>query len=103
MGFSKEFFEMIVKKYGAISNTTEEKDNFFYLYSKDKTNSQGYESWEEVSNAENPENGFKLIPHDGVLEIVDLDASMGNDQASDFISYEDIIRFNVGIFHGTGQ
>lgn len=98
MAFSKQFFEMIVKKYGDTSYTNEAKDNFFYLYSKDETNVDGYQSWEE-----NAENDFRLIPHDGVLEIVDLGATTGSDRASDFIAYEDIIRFNVGIFHASDQ
>jgi hypothetical protein len=101
MGFTKEFFEMIVKKYGDTSYGSEKDDspdNFFYLYYEDMTESDGHGAHEEHT--------FKIRPLDGVLEVTELeieDFPKTKDIARDYIPYEKIIRFYVGICYGTEQ
>lgn len=82
MGFTKEFFETIVKEFGNISSTeNKDYDLFFYLYFEG-----GSESYEEDS--------FAIDPLDGVLEVVDLNVE-GKDRIQEYIPYEKINNFSV--------
>lgn len=98
--FNQKFFEEVVKKYGDTSGDEGNGvETFFYLYFKtQKFKGNGYV--EDIESYE--ESSFKIIPKEGVLEIIDLNEIEEHEGGcltySQFVKYEKIEEFLVSQF-----